>query len=51
MVHHRQRLPLGVEACDDLLGVHAELDDLERDAAAPAKLSKRPAYEFSGNGT
>ena len=34
MVHHRQRLPLGLEAGDDLLGVHAELDDLERDAAA-----------------
>ena len=34
MVHHRQRLPLGLEAGDDLLGVHAQLDDLERDAAA-----------------
>ena len=33
MVHHRQRLPLGLEAGDDLLGVHAQLDDLERDAA------------------
>ena len=34
MIHHRQRLPLGLEAGDDLLGVHAQLDDLERDAAA-----------------
>ena len=33
VVHHRQRLPLGLEARDDLLRVHAELDDLERDAA------------------
>ena len=32
MVHHRQRLPLGLEPGDDLLGVHAQLDDLERDA-------------------
>ena len=34
MIHHGQRLPLGLEAGDDLLGVHAQLDDLERDAAA-----------------
>ena len=34
MVHERQRLPLRLEACDDLPCVHAELDDLERDAAA-----------------
>ena len=34
MVHHRQRLPLGLEAGDHLLAVHARLDDLERDAAA-----------------
>ena len=34
MVHQRQRLPLGFEAGDDALGVHAQLDDLERDAAA-----------------
>jgi hypothetical protein len=33
MIHHGQRLPLGLEAGDDLLGVHAELDDLEGDAA------------------
>ena len=33
MVHQRQRLPLGFEAGDDLPGVHAQLDDLERDAA------------------
>ena len=34
MIHHGQRLPLGLEAGDHLLGVHAQLDDLERDAAA-----------------
>ena len=34
MVHQRQRLPLGLEPGDDALGVHAQLDDLERDAAA-----------------
>ena len=34
MVHQRQRLPLGLEPGDDLLGVHAQLDDLERHPAA-----------------
>src|SRR5436305_14175773 len=34
MVHHRERLPLGLEACDDALRFHAELDDFQRDAAA-----------------
>ena len=34
MVHQRQRLPLGLEAGDDLAGVHARLDDLEGDLAA-----------------
>ena len=29
MVHQRQRLPLGLEAGDDLPGVHARLDDLQ----------------------
>ena len=33
MVHQRQRLPLGFEAGDHLLGVHARLDDLERHPA------------------
>jgi len=33
MVHHRQRLPLDLEASHDLLGVHAVLDDLERNPA------------------
>ena len=33
VIHHRQRLPLGLEAGDDALRVHAQLDDLERDAA------------------
>ena len=30
MIHQRQRLPLGFEPGDDLLGVHAQLDDLQR---------------------
>jgi hypothetical protein len=34
MVHHRERLPLGVEPRDDLARVHPQLDDLERDLAA-----------------
>ncbi len=34
VVHERQRLPFGLEAGDHLFGVHAELDDLERDPAA-----------------
>ena len=34
MIHQRQCLPLGFEPGDDLLGVHAELDDLERHASA-----------------
>ena len=34
MVHHRQGLPLGLEAGDHLPGVHARLDDLEGDLAA-----------------
>jgi hypothetical protein len=33
MVHHRERLALGLETGDDLPRVHAELDDLQRDAA------------------
>ena len=32
VIHHRQRLALLLEAGDDLAGVHAELDDLERHA-------------------
>ena len=31
MIHQRQRLALSFEAGDDLLGVHAQLDDLEGD--------------------
>jgi hypothetical protein len=34
VVHQRQRLPLGFKAGDHVLGVHAELDDFERDPAA-----------------
>ena len=33
MVHERQRLPLGLEPGNNTLGVHAQLDDLERHAA------------------
>ena len=33
MVHHRQRLPFGLEARDHLFGVHAQLDDFQRHAA------------------
>src|SRR5262245_40219561 len=34
MIHQRQGLPFRFEASDDALGVHAQFDDLERDAAA-----------------
>ena len=34
VVHHREGLALGVEARDDGLGVHAEFDHLQREAAA-----------------
>ncbi len=34
MIHHCQRLPLGLEPSDDLAAVHSRLDDLERDLAA-----------------
>src|SRR4051812_26062610 len=33
MVHQREGLPLGFEAGHDLLRVHAELDDLQSNAA------------------
>src|SRR5438034_8330027 len=33
MIHHRESLPLGLEPSDDLPGIHAQLDDLERDTA------------------
>ena len=42
MIHHRQRLPLGLEAGDHLPGVHPQLDDLQRDLAADRVLSARP---------
>ena len=38
MVHQRQGLALGFEPGDDLLGVHAQLDDLEGDPAADGLL-------------
>jgi hypothetical protein len=34
MIHHRQRLPFRLKPRQHLLGVHAQLDDLERHAAA-----------------
>src|SRR5262249_27460755 len=34
MIHHRQRLPLGLKSGNDLPGIHPELDDLQRDHAA-----------------
>jgi len=34
VVHHRQGLALGLEAGDDLPGIHPRLDDLERHFAA-----------------
>ena len=34
MIHERDRLPLGLETGDDVPRVHAELDNLERHAAA-----------------
>ena len=33
MIHERQRLPLGLETCDDFTGVHPELDDFKRHPA------------------
>ena len=33
MVHQGEGLAFGLEAGDDRLGIHAELDDLERDLA------------------
>ncbi len=33
MIHHRQRLPLGLEAGDHLPRVHPRLDDLQRHPA------------------
>ena len=33
VIHHGQRLPLGLESSDDLARVHADLEDLERDGA------------------
>ena len=38
MVHHRQRLPLGLEAGNHLPAVHAWLDNLERHTAADRRL-------------
>ena len=32
MIHHRQRLTLLLEACEDGTGVHARLENLDRDA-------------------
>lgn len=29
MIHHRQGLPFGIEAGDDLLGIQSQFDDLQ----------------------
>ena len=42
VVHQGQGLPLGLEPGDHLPGVHARLDDLQRDLAADRLLSARP---------
>src|SRR5688572_18673119 len=42
MFHHRQRLPLYLEALDHFAGVHAQLDDLERDFAPDRLRLLRP---------
>ena len=34
MIHQGQRLPFRFKTGDDLLGIHAQLDDLQRNAAA-----------------
>jgi hypothetical protein len=34
MVHHRQRLPLGLKPCDHLPRIHPRLDDLKGHAAS-----------------
>src|SRR5262245_18887356 len=34
MIHHRQGLPLGLEAGDNLASVHTQLDDFDRDLPA-----------------
>ncbi len=41
VLHERERLPLGLEARDDRLRVHAQLDHLERDHAAQRLLLLR----------
>ena len=57
VVHHRQRLPLGLEARDHLPGVHAELDDLLRRLTGssarpcrrrPCRLRRSPAAACRG---
>ena len=37
MVHHRQRLPLGLEPGDELAGVHPELEHFQRNAAGDGR--------------
>src|SRR3954453_6569165 len=41
VVHEGERLALLLEAGDDIAGIHADLDDLERDAAANGALLLR----------
>jgi hypothetical protein len=48
MVHQGQRLPLGLEPRDDLRGVHAQLDDLQRDLPVHrARLLGEPDFPHS----
>ena len=42
VIHHRQCLPFGFEASNDLPGVHAQLDDLQGNAPADRLLLLRP---------
>ena len=42
MVHQRQRLPLGLKPGDDTFGVHARLDDFQRDPPADRLPPVRP---------
>src|SRR6266852_4234271 len=45
MVHHRQRLPLGLEAGYHVLGIHARLEDFEGHLAAKRLLLLRHVHD------
>ena len=40
VVHDGQRLPLGLEAGDHLTGVHARLEDFQRDLGGPGAAAR-----------